>query len=480
MRGGENKDNLTREGESGPQGTSVLHCLECGADLPSDAQSCPHCGNERLILPGRWSPPGDERSMDEPRTGRFNSDIRILVGMTLALVVALGILGSARGRTNARLAGEVNQGAVRIETSQINDELEIQGAPIDDIQFNDIDVEKIREQARLSEMNNAWLDAANTWMLVTLSDQVIVSDYLALGNAWEKAGDMTAASSALNMAIVKFPENPLGYAALGELNERQGNLNAARFQYEIGLSYQPDNSMLMAGLARTEEKLGYLDTMPVPQDDFQFPLVPYERDSDEMFQEVVSEVIGMEEYEERKQTFGGPVFVDPSQPDSPGPGPQIVTPENLLNDDAAPVTLIGLNGGTEETDGTAEPDGTDIADTITEDNEGTVEIRDITLSATTNKVTVQIFSNEPPEFSTSSATEPKRLILRLQNSVFAPGSRILRNINVNVPVVDRVTIVENEPDNKVIVLVLYLGEDTRYTVTGESGVLKVILESDTQ
>jgi hypothetical protein len=157
-----------------------------------------------------------------------------------------------------------------------------------------------------------------------------------------------------------------------------------------------------------------------------------------------------------------------------------VTPENLLNDDAAPVTLIGLNGGTEETDGTAEPDGTDIADTITEDNEGTVEIRDITLSATTNKVTVQIFSNEPPEFSTSSATEPKRLILRLQNSVFAPGSRILRNINVNVPVVDRVTIVENEPDNKVIVLVLYLGEDTRYTVTGESGVLKVILESDTQ
>lgn len=448
----------------------MLQCLECGAMLPSDSLSCPECGNDRHIIAERWAPTNEKNFSLHTLIPRFGSETVTLLVLTIALFASLMILGGARNRTNALLAGDI-AGTNKLEVSKIadNNQVEIIGEPIGDEKTPVTKtLDELRQDAILAERNGLWKNAAEIWSVICQDDSATIDDFIAQGKAWEKAGDSVTALSAYNRTSVKFPENPSGYIEYGRLQEELGNLNSAKFQYEMGLSFLPDNPTLLAGLKRTSEKLG------VDAVDFSKPVpdtFPVTTEAEKKKPEPVSQPAIQKP---------APVKTNPtpSQNDSTNNQKPVTNDKPDSSDSGGKVTLIGSNNGSGEKTESSSGNGSNNADGSTADLSSVVELRDVSFEATTQRVDIILRLSGPVEFSTRSASEPLRLTLRLRKTKLSQELQNLRTINVKVPLLDRIALVESNPSGDELVLVMYLGADTGYTVAAETNLLRVILKTN--
>ncbi len=462
---GDMKPVIGPEGDLKPSQDKGLHCLECGTDLPDDASKCPNCGNEKNILPARWHPPDSFGGL-KSSFSKLSNETRILVGLSLALLCTLWMLGSARAGSQVLLNGQQDTGIeiVRADLGNVVqiEEVEITGHPpgTSAQELEPVNIEDARLQANSVQDDGNWFDAVDLWTEVTRMENAVLDDFLALANAHDRVDDTFAALASLNSAIVRFPESPEGYLKLGNLQERMDNLNAARFQYQVGLTYCPGNIDLIENLHRVETGLGLVDeTIPDFTPETVPAEIPVEIEPDgSVIVELVVPVIEPVEIEP------DPVPENPVQPDT--------EPEPDIDE---PLTLIGgepdvLTSGTPDSD---EPDG-DVSDSTTPEEGLIIDILDFEISATNDMVSVNLIVNSPAAFSTSTASDPPRLIVRLPGTRIAPGSSIIRDININVPLVERVHLGEGSADNKTVaILVIYLGENVRHSVSADDHSVRV-------
>jgi len=281
---------------------------------------------------------------------------------------------------------------------------------------------------------------------------------------------LDSAMAACNRAIARFPENPIGYKALGELNEMDGDYTAARFQYERGLSLAPSDPDLLAGMDRCDRALDFQTEEGAG--------AGYA--SENYLLEVASRLSAVSKQDDKPETSTErlPEIIQPAG--NRGSGPLIVEGPSAEENEDEPVTLIGVETGSSDVNIEDAPTTLlPASDLLAADTTGLVDIKDMRLLVTEERVTLVMETSGPVEFSTRSASDPSRLILRLQRARIAPGASVSKSIGVDVSLLSHVTIVESEPDSNVIVLVLYLGADTRHTVAGEAARLRVILERKT-
>jgi hypothetical protein len=435
-----------------------VHCLECGATLPADATHCTECGNERLILPTRWTPPITKKSRLADLAA-IGGEARVLVGLTLALFCALTMLGFAAARTGAELSGRTGSDVQIVMAGPQADsfasdvpqtpEVEVIGSPAEAVPEN---IDELRETARSAELEGSWFDAVDAWREVTAGPGAEIGDFLSLAQACERVDDIDCATTSLNRACVRFPEYPQGYLALGSLHERLGNLESARFQYEVGLEYCPGDPGLRSALRRVEQELGIEDE-GVPESDLN---------------DWADSGSGIpDEFEPLATNEVSDTGSDDSQPESTEP--------DSTGDESAPVTLIGADSGSEAEDEAEDRDGTQNAQTDSAGSEAEplTDIVDFRVLATSEHVTIEIVTDEPVPFSTSTASDPPRLIVRIPDARIATGSNAASDVALNVPLVERVNLIESSTDNRIVVLVVYLGEDTRHSVASDARTVRV-------
>ena len=454
---------------------SGMHCLECGAEVPLDASSCPACGNEKNILPSRWSPP-EAVSTGKSLITLTSSETRILIALSLALFCALWLLGSARVRSQAALMGESDPQVQMVQADLIGtgqpDDLEITGESIelpgqDEIP---IDIDNARLRAESAQDSGNWFDAVDAWTLVTAHGDAAFSDFISLADAQIQVNDTMSARATLNRAVVRFPDQPDGYLKFGALEESLGNPGGARFQYQVGLSYCPGNIDLIEKLHAVETELGYINESflepeiePVPP-----PTPGVTTTDDGVIVELQVPVIEPEP--------ALPPLEEPAEPPEP---------ENVVESEPEsppPLTIIGIpdpdvpiisDPGVDE----VEPEnqtGSDLLGQVS-----IIEVLDLQVSATNELVTISVLVNSPAAFSTSTATEPSRLIVRIPDAQISEGSGIIRDVNINVPIVERVHLGEGESDSgPFVILVIYLGENVRHSVSAESQSVRVRIGKD--
>jgi hypothetical protein len=418
---------------------SEVHCLECGATLPADARSCSICGNERLIFPSRWDPPGDEAKSDPVRSAWLGHESKILLGLAGALFCALALLGSAREGTAAKIAGDIEKGPSVVVSQAVLSEPSSSGevAPLQEPVVTEI--ESLRAVAVLADSNGAFPEAAEAWARVAACPDAGFSDLVRLSQACERAGDPDGAVEALNRAVVRFPDKPDGYLALGGLRERMGDLNGARVQYNIGLSFCPGDSRLAQELARVERATsagpGQNDTLglmtiegyPVPGSPESATQQPVARISAPSIRE------------------GEPV-----QPE--------------VNEEG-PVTLIGDGSG-------SRPGGTDLLGG--DGSERIIDVQDLRVDATSDRVTIVLATSGPAEFSSRSATGPQRLIVRVSHARVSPGGGCPNGMALNVPLVSRIAVAKSsDSGEKTVLLVVYMADGARYTVGSDSSGIRI-------
>lgn len=436
----------------------VVHCLECGATLPANASHCTECGNERLILPTRWTPPIGKKSRLADLLG-LGGEARVLVGMTLALFCALILLGFAAARTNAELSGKTGSGVeiVMSGTQAVSPESDLaETLDTGEIGFEaeavPENIEELRERARETELQSAWFDAVDAWHEVTSQPGAEIGDLLSLAAACERVDDIQCATTSLNRACVRFPEYPQGYIALGSLHERLGNLESARFQYEVGLGYCPGDPGLRHALRRIEQELGIEDGAASGFDWQQWA-------------EGQSDI--PDEFEPLEPDQVSDTGSDDSQSES-------VEPDSS-EDESSPVTLIGVSSGSEAESDSEDRDGTHNAqaDSADSDDEALVDIVDFRVLATSEQVTLEIVTTEQVAFSTSNASDPPRLIVRIPDSRIATSSNEASDIALNVPLVERINLIQSSTDNRLVVLIVYLGDNTRHSVASDARTVRV-------
>lgn len=442
--------NPDRDQKAGTE-DGVLHCLECGAELPADATRCTECGNERLILPTRWAPP-DSGKPPLAFIGGLGRESRVLVGMTLALFCALILLGFAAAGTNAKLSGKSDNDVEIVMANRASTESQPVGnnLPEDSVDEVAVDgapenIDELRAQALEAERNGAWFDAIDLWSEATNHADARLDDFLSLAEACEHVDDTHCAAMTLNRACVRFPEHPQGYLALGSLHERLGNLESARFQYEVGLGYCPGDPGLRQALRRVESELG---------------VDGEEREGFDWQQWAEDQSIDSGESEPSEPDDVSDSGSDDSQSGSDG--------DSSGQDEGTPaVTLIGDNADENDT----EDRDTLIAENDTASEEALAAVVDLRVLATSEQVTIELITDEAVAFSTSNASDPSRLIIRIPDARIATGSA--DNVALNVPLVERVNLIESSTDNRIVVLVVYLGENTRHSVASEGRTVRV-------
>ncbi len=434
-----------QEEDRKPGNEGALHCLECGVVLPADAESCIDCGNERLIMPERWIPPGESRPRSE-NSRRLGRETRILVGLSLALFCALGLLSVARARNAALIQDD---GPDNMQIVLENDVQRVTELPLEEpmlsVEPDRLDIGILRIAATSLQESGAWYDAADAWSRVTDHPDAALDDFLALADVCERADSPGAAQAALNRACVRFPENTGGYLAMGAYQEDRGNHNAALLQYQLGLTYSENDPELMSGLLRCEEELGLIEEPP-----------PAEPEQPEGTLEALIE----------------------SQP-VPDPLPEPVLPLEPEPDGIIPVTLIGwestlendnsgVPGESAQVEGSQFPEGE-------EETQILIEIIDLRLDATLDSVTVELTTDRPAELISSQADEPPRLVVRLPGARIRPGANVPSTVTLNTPLVERVNLFETSADTSVVLLIIYLGQETRYTVGSDATTVRVTI-----
>jgi tetratricopeptide (TPR) repeat protein len=408
---------------------SGMHCLECGATLPVDASRCSICGNEKLILPTRWTPPSGEHSRLS-RMLRLGREARVLVASTLALICALWLLGSASTHSRAGLESEA--GGVKIVPAQPGHTAEAVEEEVFPQQLDEglpeARPDELRGAARDAEEKGAWTEALEAWTTIAGLPDAAVEDFLALAAVQGRLQDAASAAATLTRACVKFPDRAEGYIALGELYERSGNLNAARFQYQTGLGGCPDNTELKRGFDRVERALR-------------------------------EEAAAGSEPPPREAPAQAPAVTSPPPQETPQAQPETQTAENTESPEDTPVTLLGRPS--EEPGEVESPEATPIT-----------EILDFSVEATADQVTIQLATSSPAAFGSSAATDPPRLIVRIPDARLALSS-LGRSVALNTPLVERVNLVESSTDSNVVILVIYLGGATRHAVAADARSLRV-------
>lgn len=447
-----------QEEDRKPGNEGALHCLECGAVLPADAESCVECGNERLIMPERWVPPGESRPRSE-NGRRLGRETRILVGLSLALFCALGLLSVARAR-NAALIQEDSPDDMQIVLE--NDMQQIAEAPVEEpvlsVEPDRLDIGILRTTATSLQESGAWYDAADAWSRVTEHPDAALDDFLALADVCERAESPGAAQAALSRACVRFPENPGGYLAMGAYQEDRGNHNAAMLQYQLGLTYCENDPGLRSGLLRCEEELGLFEEPP--------PVEP------EQIEEILEAMI-------ESQPIPDPL-PEPVLPPEPVESVRSEQPER---DGFTPVTLIGWESTLDNDNSGVPGEGTQVEGSQAEEGEEEtqipIEIIDLKLDATLDSVTVELITDRPAELISSHADEPPRLVIRLPGARIRPGANVPLTVTLNTPLVERVNLIETSADNSVVLLIIYLGQETRYTVGSDATTVRVIIGTGT-
>jgi hypothetical protein len=136
-----------------------------------------------------------------------------------------------------------------------------------------------------------------------------------------------------------------------------------------------------------------------------------------------------------------------------------------------PVTLIGVAPEGSGSPASANGGGETYSGPV-------VEVKDLRVEATSDQVTVELITDGPPELSSRSATDPPRLIVRLPYTRIARGSSFPTSVALNVPLVERVVIAETSDDSIVtVLLVIYMGPGTRYTVGSDAQSVRVIISA---
>jgi len=467
---------VTGDNEKFPDGSSVgetrdvLFCLECGATLKPDAASCPECGKDTLILPPRWTP------AEPGRTGSFwiGKETRLLVGLSLALFCALWMLGAARARNQARIdnlgADEpriVVAGVPTRDAQTVPEPLEIEVPPDPVIRS----INELRLAAIQAENHGAWYDLVDALTDVTNHPDADFDDFMALADAYDSIDDQQAAKTALNRVCVRFPDRPEGYTRLGELHEQQDNLNAARFQYEVGLTYCPGNRNLMTSLARIDGILNPDDAAPLVTEPetavIEEWLQPEIGPSDIEPGEVDNEVFIEPEPDSTNGVNDEPVPVNVAETVSTGQTDQVT-------DESAPVTLFDVVDSVDQVDDseTGSVDETNSADTYSP-----VQVSDLKVSATDSHVIIEIVTSRAAALSTSLGSDPVRLFVRIPDAQVALGSQIPGSLALNVPLVERINVIDGSDTNVYISLVIYLGDGARYSVSSQSSSVIINIES---
>jgi hypothetical protein len=456
-----------------------MHCLECGAEVPNSASCCQVCGNEKNILPSRWTPP-ERISNWMSILPVFTPETRVLMALSIALICALWLLGSARVRSQAALLGESDKRVeiVRadLEGNTISSDFDVTGESVNSVVQDEdpIKIEDARFIAETAQISGNWFDAVDAWTLVTEKANAEFTDFMSLADAQLMVNDTLSSRATLNRAIVRFPDQPAGYLKFGELEEAAGNLEAARFQYQVGISYCPGNTELIGKLAAVETELGYVDE-PIPEPEIE-PVQP--------------ETPGV------TTTDNGVIYELQIPVIQPGPSPphvaapvNIIDPDDESNNAAAanpsepetsqPLNLIGA--GNPDVPTTSDPGvdegnggGSDVPDELP-----VINVTDLQVSATSEQVSLNLVVDNPAAFNTSTATDPSRLIVRIPNAQISEVSSIIRDVNFNVPLVERVHLGEGTSDSgPFVILVIYLGENVRHSVSAESQSVRVRIGKD--
>ncbi len=472
-----NTEGLNNEEDLEEGSPDALHCLECGATLPSDATSCTSCGNEKLILPSHWPPPSQTGT--EGTKGVFSvlgKDVRMLVGMTVVLIMALWILGAARARTEALINGETGDSVEVVIANTDRDStpteitvIELPSEPAE----NPVDITELRIAAAAAGESGARYEIVAALEAVCEHPDAGFNDFMALVNSQQGIEDFDSAKATLNRICVRFPDRPEGYLMLGSLHEQQGNINAARFQYEVGVTYIPDNQQLRDALDRVNRELGIRDdevlTSPVPE-----WIMP------DFVEESAEPVVSLEDI------FGEAASVEPvdveeilSIPADPEPVQELIQSqdnedESSSNNETSVITLIGSGSGS----GESASDETDISDA--DASEGTettaiVEIYDLRVDSTTDQVIIELFTSNPAAISTSRGTEPSRLFVRIPDARLSEGAGIARSISLNTDLVERINVVENTDSNLWVSLVVYFDQNTRQSVAADARSIRVTI-----
>jgi len=436
-----------------------MRCLECGASIPKDSKSCPECGNEKLILPPRWSPPVRENASG----GIFimRDETRLIIGLTVALLISLWMLGSARAGNDERINNE-SETPVQVISADADVSADLPEPVISEIdvtaetESEQVNINEIRQLARLKEQEGIWPEAVLKWMEVTGCPDAQPGDYIALANAQKMADRLTASRETLNRTCARFPDSPDAYIAYGKLCEELGDLEAARIQYQIGLNHCQDNDDLHQLLNAVEIALNISDPpveepvlvaehIPPPVEAPELPTEDLER-ADEILTSI----------EEASVVTSS----DPTVADSSGA--------------EQPVDLIGS--------GRSEDSGSVDTDTAPEPEENSlVSITDLRVDAVQNQVTIEIVGNTQMAFGSSSASDPPRLIIRIHNSQLSEGAGIPSSVSINTFLVERVNVVESSTDNSdVVMLVVYLGTQTRQSVSSGTNSVRIVITEATE
>ncbi len=384
------------------------------------------------------------------------------MGVSLAFFCALWMLSAARAHTEMKLRGDqdANAGVVvaSLDAGSGINQREPEPIQLPDSTESALEIEDINELRAIAiekQEAGAWFEAVDAWTAVTRHPDTELEDLLALARVQEQVGDTLSARASLNRACVRFPDNPEGYIAFGSLDERLGNLEAARFQYEIGLGYCPGNPTLRESLRRIERELGA--TPPEPNE-FDWESWADFTGSEDEFEPGAGEEVSSSES-------------DSSQAESDTADLDGTTDDNERHEGENILTLIGP----EPEEEVEEPEGTGIAGSGDGQVEGPelLEVLDMSVSASDDAVTVEVITDRPAAFSTSSATDPPRLLVRLPDARLDPGASIDNSVTLNVPPVERVNLIEGSSDNKVVILVIYLGEESRHSVTADARAVRV-------
>ncbi len=402
-------------------------------------------------MPSRWVPPDDDEYHRSGTLG-LGKEARVIVGLSLALFCALWALSAVRGHTQARLNGETELGIQVVDVNlndigseQVYEETEVEPEPI-------MDTESINAQrlsALAAETGGDLQSAVDILMSITADSGAVIDDFLMLARAQEELGNLQAAGETLNRACIRYPDRPEGYAAIGAFREREGNTTAARFQYQIGLSYCPGDENLLEGLSRVERVLD-VDDEPV-----ELPVLNEPEQIDEITEIIEPETVGGSPISEPEE-----ILSSDEMESSPGESSDMQTTEETDNpDDSELISLIG-------------PEESDSEIIIMDSEDSTepviAEILDLYVNAEQDCVTIKIITDQPVAFSTSRGIEAPRLFIRIPDARIAVESNIVRSVVLNVPLVERINLVESTDSNMYVSLIVYINQDARYSVAADS------------
>jgi hypothetical protein len=321
-----------------------------------------------------------------------------------------------------------------------------------------VDIAALRTMAMQYRDSGAWFDAADAWALVVEHPDSRIEDFLALADSRERINDTLSAVDTLNRACVRFPDDPRGYLALGGLQERLGKPGEARFQYLVGLSYCPNDPLLTEGFSRCEKQLGLLPETPeINLEGLQAAL--------ESMSSGTAAAGG---------TAGQTSGAAGSQPEG--------TSERDRQDQGSgdsPTTLIGgtstaTSGNTGSAVGSTQVEETDEEGEEEEIYSG-IEILDLRVVATEDSVSIEVATDGPAELVTSQASDPPRLVVRLPNARIADGAGVPSEVRLNTPLAERVNLIKTSADSNVVLLVVYLGQGTRFTVGSDARTVRVTI-----